>query len=367
MQPIHIPDGLSDLPPRIARRVRIGASGRDCDAVPKVADAGRCFHTPDGPIQVMHNGVKVRLGGYHADWMARLIARLRGHHEPQEEKVFHELLPLVRPGGTMVEMGAYWAYYSLWFASAVPGARNVVCEPDPGHMAVARDNFKLNRREATFLQARSGDTSVARVAHPGVPGGVEQLSVDDLARRLGLDRIDVLHADIQGAELDLLRGAAGLIRDGRVRFVFLSTHHHSISGDPLTHQKCLRFLADHSAHVLAEHTVAESFSGDGLIVASFAAADRHLPPVQLTHNRAHNSLFAEPEADLAEARGQIEQAARLVGRLRAALPRWCAEPAAGDADLLTQLEAAEREVRRAARPLRSFLASLLPGATRRAG
>ncbi len=285
MVPRPLPQGLSDLPEPLARRVRIGLSGSDCDAIPKVAHAGQCFDTPEGPIQLMHNGVRVRLGGYHGDWMARLIAGLRGHHEPQEEKVFHELVPRVRRGGTMIEMGAFWAYYSLWFAAVVPGARNIVVEPDAAHLDVARDNFRLNRRDATFLQAGCSDRS-------GMLGSMSVISVDDLVQQLQLDYIDVLHADIQGAELRLLQGMSRVIRENRVRFVFLSTHHHSISGDPEIHAKCLQFLRQHSAHLLAEHTVEESCSGDGLIVASFAAEDRSLPAIPLTPNRSGESLFA---------------------------------------------------------------------------
>ena len=36
--------------------------------------------------------------------------------------------------------------------------------------------------------------------------------------------------------------AASALADGRLRFLIVSTHHHSISGDPLTHQKCLAEL-----------------------------------------------------------------------------------------------------------------------------
>lgn len=53
------------------------------------------------------------------------------------------------------------------------------------------------------------------------------------------------------------------------RFLFLSTHHHSMSGDPLTHQRCLEFLRGRHAHIIAAHNVTESYSGYGLIVASF--------------------------------------------------------------------------------------------------
>jgi FkbM family methyltransferase len=180
--------------------------------------------------------------------------------------------------------------------------------------------------------------------------------VDDLVRRLDLDHIDLLHADIQGAELQMLHGMRNVIREGRVRFIFISTHHHSISDDPLIHQKCLRFLREHSAHILSEHTVAESFSGDGLIVASFAPEDRALPHIPLTLNRAGDNLFPEPEADLALARDELRRARQAIASARLALPAWVRTTSLeAGADVSTLLAALEQEREMAARPIRSPL------------
>lgn len=58
----------------------------------------------------------------------------------------------------------------------------------------------------------------------------------------GLAKIDILHCDTQGAELGVLEGSLPLFRDGRINWVFVSTHAFQISGDPLTHQRCLNLL-----------------------------------------------------------------------------------------------------------------------------
>jgi hypothetical protein len=85
-----------------------------------------------------------------------------------------------------------------------------------------------------------------------------------------------------------------------VRFVIASTHHHVISGDPLTHYRCLDLLRELGAHIVAEHTVAESYSGDGLIVASFDDRDRDLRVVT-SRCRVDESLFGDPLRELEEA------------------------------------------------------------------
>jgi FkbM family methyltransferase len=305
--PSILPDMADDIPsyPGADSRIRMTISCDDCRHIPKVPLAGQTREENGTRVQIMHNGIRVVEGGYHGGWMAEIIRRLKGHHEPQEEFAFSEILRHARPGGTMIELGAFWAYYSLWFAQAVPGSRCVLVEPDPNNLAIGKTNFSLNGVSGEFQQA-----SVGRISTPPRPFPCEsdgqyrplpELCVDDLIRDHRLPRVELLLADIQGAELRMLEGAAESVRRGLIRFVFVSTHHHCISGDPLTHQKCLQLVRDLGGHVLVEHSVAESFSGDGLLVASFDPADRSLPPIAVSRNRTSCSLFPEVEYDLAAA------------------------------------------------------------------
>ncbi len=304
------------------KRVRITVACGDCATLPKVAAAGETFDGPDGRYQVMHNGLKVVEGGYYGRWMTEIIRILRGHHEPQEERVFAELLTHVPPGAAMLELGAFWAYYSVWFHRAIPRAKNVMVEPDPNNLAIGKKNFALNGYDGEFINALVGRESLPaapfRCESDGVVRPLPQFSVDDYMARSSLPRLDLVLADIQGAEVEMLHGAAESIRKGRIRFMVISTHHHAISGDPLTHLNCLKFLTDRNAHILAAHNVFESFSGDGLIVASFLPEDRGLPPIPISRNDPAKGLFREIEYDLAEAWQQLADARRnaLRNRLR---------------------------------------------------
>jgi hypothetical protein len=103
-----------------AFRIHMTASCRDCDGIPKVADAGKVIADHGEMVQIMHNGVKVVAGGYYGDWMTAIIRELRGHHEPQEELAFDALLRFVPDDGTMLELGGHWSYYSLWFLAKKP-------------------------------------------------------------------------------------------------------------------------------------------------------------------------------------------------------------------------------------------------------
>jgi FkbM family methyltransferase len=282
---------------------------RDTDVIPKVANAGEVTVRNGERVQVMHNGVVVSDGCYHGAWMAEIIRRLRGHHEPQEELAFHTVIERLAENPEppiVVELGSYWAYYSIWAKHRVPSARLILVEPDPVNLEVGRHNLELNGMDATVVQAAIGSEHEADVAliweSDNQPHLARQKTVDGLIRDLALERIDLLLADIQGAETAMLLGSAHALATGRIRFLVLSTHHHTISGDPLTHQLCLRTLRDAGAHIVAEHSVAESCSGDGLIVASMVPADRDLR-AEVTIVRARDSLFGELEWDLARAMG----------------------------------------------------------------
>ncbi len=288
-------------------------SCRDTDSIPKVPDAGSIVPGPGGThCQLMHNGIRVIAGCYHGEWMSEIIRRLKGHHEPQEEVLFHAALPLMGSSAAvpiMVELGSFWAYYSLWFKSFYPRARNVLVEPVSDNLRVGAQNFELNGFHADSLRASIGD-------HNGHVGSGYQaydpadpprtVTVDRLVQDLCLEHIHLLHADIQGAEIAMLDGAVDTIGQGRLDWLFLSTHHHSISGDPLTHQRCLEWLQAQGAFIVDQHSVSESFSGDGLIVAAFGTKPR-LTYRPISRNTPSHSLFREVEYDLAEAWSEMRR------------------------------------------------------------
>jgi FkbM family methyltransferase len=257
----------------------------------------------------MHNGVVVREGCYAGAWMTEIIRQLHGHHEPQEELAFHTVLERLAadtPSPTMVELGSYWAYYSLWARKRIPSIRLVLVEPDRGNLEVGAHNLELNEMtgNTSIVHAAVGEDHGATVTLTWESDGrrhrTPQVSLGGLIDDLGLEQVDLLLCDVQGAETAALRGGAAVLADRRVRFLVVSTHHHHISGDPLTHQRCLEMLVEAGAHIIAEHSVSESCSGDGLIAASMDRRDRDLH-ADVSVVRPRDTTFGELEWDLAAA------------------------------------------------------------------
>lgn len=278
-------------------RVAMTTSCRDTDAIPKCSDAGILTRFKHNNVQIMHNGLKVVSGGYYGNWMSKIISDLRGHHEPQEELIFYHLLKYVRSNSLMIELGAFWAYYSLWYLSAIKDSTAICIEPDPGNVAVGRKNAEINglAERIRFVEAWLGDEDLPSVAHhcesTGQPRSLPQLSMSGISDLAEGRVIEVLHCDTQGIEYGLIKSMKEAITAKRIRFLMLSTHHHSISRSRDTHRDCLSLLKDFGATVHAEHNIDESFSGDGLILASFFPEDRTLTFPPISKNVAERSLF----------------------------------------------------------------------------
>lgn len=293
-----------DIPIMVSERSRIEmtVSCKDADQIPKVDRAGTVVLENETSLQIMHNGIRVLAGGYYGDWMTEIIRRLRGHHEPQEEAVFDAVLRHVPGNGSILEFGGHWSYYSLWFMHGFPNTRRAfVIEPDPNHLSIGQRNAEINGYGLSFTQGFVGPRSQAAVPFQTESAGrlmIPMISIPEFLSSHGIDVLDILHCDSQGAELVALESCEALLRAGKIRFAIVSTHSHFITGDPLTHQRCLHLIREYGGQVLAEHDVHESFSGDGLIAAYFGSDSLEWAGVALTYNRYSKSLFRNPLFDL---------------------------------------------------------------------
>lgn len=316
---------------------------RDTDVLPKVPNAGGLIERDGVRLQVMHNGLLVEEGCYYGPMMTAIIAELRGHHEPQEEVVFDTMVrrlaeaPGIEP--VIVEFGSFWAYYTMWFCQELPNARGICLEPDPVYLQVGRRNAELNglSERISFLGGAVGDSPGAGVEFTTESTGeavtVPQFDLESLCAEADVTRVALAMVDIQGFESVLLARAAELLRSGFVRFLIVSTHHQLISGDFLTHQKTRDLLVDLGGHVIAEHAIGESCSGDGLVAVSFDPADVDLH-VDVSRVRSVDTMWGEPEYRLADLQGQVADRDAVIAHYQRHVDRVEAELAAARVELV---------------------------------
>lgn len=247
-------------------RIQLTLACPDNALIERAPNAGRV----ENGLLTMHNGLRIVRGSYNGETMSLLMELNRGVHEPQEELVFREVLKFISPGGSILELGAYWGFYSMWFATMVPSADCILVEPGSGNMEFGKSNFKLNGLTARFLQAYAGS------APPG--DSTPAYTVDQLMEKYELQTLSMLHADIQGAERAMLDGAEKSFARNAIDYAFISTH-----SDQL-HEQCIDCLAGHGFAMIAEASPSRSFSEDGVICArrSGIAAP---PPIAISKRR----------------------------------------------------------------------------------
>ena len=249
-------------------RINYVLSSSDNDLIPKVKDAGLIKRGK----QIMHNGLKIHLGSYYGPEYSKMLILSKGIHEPQEERIFGEVLKHMRANATMIEMGAYWSFYSMWFHKDVENAKNFMIEPDEFNLGQGKRNFELNKLSGNFTQA-----FVGKAYEKGNP---DIISVDYFMEKNDLKFIDLLHSDIQGFEVEMLYGATKALKNQLINYIFISTHSNEL------HYKCIDIISSYEYKILQSIDIDESFSEDGLIVAKLKNDDDY-PQIELS--RRHTS------------------------------------------------------------------------------
>jgi len=223
----------------------------------KGADAGKVRKD----LLVMHNGVRVLPTAYQGYAHGKLMQRALGIHEPQEERLFRDVIRTLSPNSSMVELGSYWAYYSLWFQNVVANARTIMVEPKLSHLNYGKRHFIDNSFKGEFLQAGIGKQS-------NQDEQMRIVTIDELMQLFSLSNITVLHSDIQGYELEMLQGAEKALANQAIDFFFISTHSDTL------HEDCIAHLRKANYKILDNYRIHESWNPDGLIVAQSSTSHK---------------------------------------------------------------------------------------------
>lgn len=137
---------------------------------------------------------------------------------------------VLRDPRVIVDAGANIGLASVYFANRYPASRIVAVEPEPGNLEMLKRNASYYSNievEAAALWNATGHIALLdpglgewgfmtgsheREGYPGeVIGKVRATTIDKLMRDRGIDRIDILKIDIEGAEREVFEDASAWI------------------------------------------------------------------------------------------------------------------------------------------------------------
>ncbi len=192
------------------------------------------------------------------DTIAREVC-FTGRYEPQETQLAMRVL---KPGMTVVDVGANWGYFTLSCAHLVGPAGHVVAlEPHPGLSSLLARNVRSNglgHVETLRLAAaagsgpkafvgydeQAGNSGLSRVATAAETPDFEcaTTTVDAVIDERGYARVDLVKMDIEGGEVEALAGMANGLAGIRYRYVVLECHPAQILAAGSTIERCLEPL-----------------------------------------------------------------------------------------------------------------------------
>ncbi|MGY6275597.1 FkbM family methyltransferase [Methylomonas sp. MgM2] len=210
----------------------------------------------DGNYIYLHNGLKVPVSGPHAYYgeFSSILAINRGVHEPLEEYVFQQLIKRLPASPSMLELGAYWGHYSMWLKVAYPDATVILVEPELQNLNAGKHNFEVNGLIGEFIHA-----FVSK----------DQFKVDKYILENKIQKIDILHSDIQGYEVEMLENCSDSLEKQRIDYLFISTHSQQLH----YHIKDRLVSFNYRVEISADFDF-ETTSFDGFIFASSPSKER---------------------------------------------------------------------------------------------
>lgn len=159
-----------------------------------------------------------------------------GHDLPELQFLWR----MLKPGMVFFDIGAYHGIYSL-VAGRRMGKSGVIVafEPSPREFSRLKLHLRWNHignarteslavgsdsGERTFFQVSSGDQTRNGLRPPASGDSLTEISVstvslDQYIGKLLLDRVDMVKLDVEGGELDALRGATSLLTRFRPMFI----------------------------------------------------------------------------------------------------------------------------------------------------
>ena len=177
---------------------------------------------PDKDVWVTMDDQEMLIPNPRRDALGRMIYI----HGSWEDTVTRVLCKEVHPGMTVLDIGAHVGYYTLIMAKRVGMEGKVIAfEPNPVVRKIIEQNVDRNsyshvvispyalfsKEGYGLLNGRDNLNSCLRPQPTKTDGSASIMVFDRLKKVMGIDKVDFLKMDVEGAELDILFGMQELL------------------------------------------------------------------------------------------------------------------------------------------------------------
>lgn len=177
--------------------------------------------------------------------------------ETHLDRVYERFGFPIEPGWTVLDIGAGIGDFTVFAARAAPQGHVYAFEPYPESFALLRQNVDRNRASNTQLfptavtgqprkvaldASRGEPLMVASVDASASDAGdgpeIASATLDEIVNQCGIERIDLLKLDCEGAEYDILLNSPAYVID-RIERIAMEYHDHTT---PHTHDELVDLL-----------------------------------------------------------------------------------------------------------------------------
>lgn len=178
--------------------------------------------------RVLHRRTLARLGEKSVIWadLHRTGASRVIYANPPDHREMLTWRNGLRPGDLFVDVGANVGSYAIWTAEL--GAEVIALEPADDTFALLEENVALNGYPIKTIRAAAGATPGTARFTSGQdcvnrldPDGIAEIAVITIDSIIGNRTIAGMKVDVEGFEIDVLRGCEQALSEHRVRLIQL--------------------------------------------------------------------------------------------------------------------------------------------------
>lgn len=168
---------------------------------------------------------------YLWDWKLEMLSY---KFEAETVKVFKKF---IKPGMVVFDIGGHIGYYSRLFSKLVgPEGKVYVFEPTLENFELLKNNTKaysnvtlINKAVGDYVGkidfyqtfSNTGSHSLLKPEVKSQKISVDCISLDEFCRIYNIDKINTMKIDVEGAELMVLKGAEGIIKQSDNLFLII--------------------------------------------------------------------------------------------------------------------------------------------------